>query len=155
MKHFVVGLLISLFGMLAATTDGVAKENPGTDSFVKQWVEGFGARDATALGKLVDNSDGTLIVLATGERYRSRDEYEIAQGAVFSGMDALTVQLKWQEFKSMEDGTVWGAICFTETVDYGDETLRFGMVQSMTLVRRQQGWRLVMLHESVTSVQDD
>lgn len=97
-------LLVSLPIELPAATPQVE----GTEQFVKKWVKSFGGRDATALGEMVDESDGTLIVLATGERLRSKEDYMGAQGAVFSGMDGLTVQLVWQEFNTLDERTVWG-----------------------------------------------
>ncbi|MCB2199200.1 nuclear transport factor 2 family protein [bacterium] len=155
MKH-VLGIVVCALVLIGSSPTQAAPEKvEGVDTFVNQWVKHFGERDATALAGLIDNSVGTLFVMATGQRYRSKDEYVEAQGAVFSGMDALAVSLKWQEFKTFDDRIVWGAFYFTEDVDYGDETLRFGMVQSVTLVKRQEGWRLLMLHESVTAVLDE
>ena len=146
-RDFPVILLLLLGSSASYGQVNVQKQ---AEDFTTAWLSAYSSRNASALADWLDTSKDVLFIQQDGTRTRGQYDVGFALQQAIDAMDNLTTKLVWKEAK-VEGNIARAAVHFKVEVQYGEETFRYGLLQSFTLIRRENTWRIFQLHESVTS----
>ena len=143
-------LFFVLLALTVSSAFGQARPDPELVKFVNGWGEAFVKQETGKLSSWLDDSPDLIYLPSAGDPIRGRENVSSAFNATFHAMDGLEAQVEWSRIAS-EGETAWVVLSMNETVQYGTDTLRLGVVQSFTMLKRSVGWRIVMMHESVAA----